>query len=259
MTMLCALAGAVVGNAYGERSTPAGAEQFVLSGVLVDGEGGGRAWLLEPTLTQNRVIAVRPGDTVGPYRLTTILDDRVEMEGPAGKILVPLYTAGTTSLKAVASVTPSGPVSMPAREASAGTPAASVAGVEPAGSAQPPRGQSFQQSLQQQTTQPGIPAAESPGIPAAESNDLAGGDVPEGNPSPAPPSAVSLGSITPQTFAPPEPLQHLQQALELTRESSAIVEPGPPTSQPTAPTRRVYEMGDSRLRGALRSLLGGGQ
>jgi hypothetical protein len=70
----------------------AGAPQFMLSGVVVV-EGGGRAWLQEPQLTQNQPVAVRPGESIGPYRLTKILDDRVEMVGPSGTFSVLLAGA----------------------------------------------------------------------------------------------------------------------------------------------------------------------
>jgi hypothetical protein len=61
--------------------------RFTLSGVVVV-EGGGRAWLQEPQLTNNQPVSVRPGETIGPYRLTKVLEDRVELEGPGGTIAV---------------------------------------------------------------------------------------------------------------------------------------------------------------------------
>ena len=66
--------------------------QFMLSGVVVV-EGGGRAWLQEPVLTQNQVVSLRPGESIGPYRLTKILDDRVELVGPNGTFSVMLAGA----------------------------------------------------------------------------------------------------------------------------------------------------------------------
>ena len=61
--------------------------RFTLSGIaLVD--GGGRAWLQEPQLTQNQPVALRPGESIGPYRLTKIFEDRVELVGPSGPISV---------------------------------------------------------------------------------------------------------------------------------------------------------------------------
>jgi hypothetical protein len=61
--------------------------RFTLTGVVVV-EGGGRAWLQEPMLTQNQPVALRPGESIGPYRLTKILDDRVELVGPSGAMWV---------------------------------------------------------------------------------------------------------------------------------------------------------------------------
>jgi hypothetical protein len=66
--------------------------QFMLSGVVVI-EGGGRAWLQEPVLTQNQIVAVRPGESIGPYRLTKILEDRVQLVGPEGTFSVMLAGA----------------------------------------------------------------------------------------------------------------------------------------------------------------------
>ena len=42
----------------------------------------------EPQLTQNQPVAVRPGESIGPYRLTKVLEDRVELQGPGGTISV---------------------------------------------------------------------------------------------------------------------------------------------------------------------------
>ncbi len=64
---------------------PAG-ERFVLSGLVVLDGGDGSAWLQEPSLTENRIVRVRRGDSVGPWRVTRILKDRVELEGPAGSV-----------------------------------------------------------------------------------------------------------------------------------------------------------------------------
>src|ERR1700741_4373883 len=81
------------------------AERFILSGLIVFDGGEGVAWLQEPSLTQNQVIVVRRGDSVGPWKVTRILDDRVELEGPAGNVLIPLQNAGAAGT-AVASGAP---------------------------------------------------------------------------------------------------------------------------------------------------------
>jgi hypothetical protein len=90
--ILFALMGVVARDVDGQGN-PQAAESFVLSGVISFDGGGGLAWLQEPRLTNNQVVAVRRGDNVGPYRLTEIFQDRVELEGPGGKILVPLFSA----------------------------------------------------------------------------------------------------------------------------------------------------------------------
>lgn len=98
---LAVLAGAGAGSTSAQSAEP----RFVLSGVVfVEGGTGGRAWLLEPTLTQNQVITVRPGDSIGPYRLASIHDDRVELQGPSGKLVVPL--AGVSGPVTAAGPTP---------------------------------------------------------------------------------------------------------------------------------------------------------
>ncbi len=70
------------------------AEKFVLIGVVYVEGGRGLAWLQEPTFTKNQIVTLRVGDRVGPYRLTKILEDQVELEGPRGKVAVPLAGAG---------------------------------------------------------------------------------------------------------------------------------------------------------------------
>jgi hypothetical protein len=86
-----------------------GPPQFTLTGVVVV-EGGGRAWLQEPQLTQNQPIAMRPGETIGSYRLTKILEDRVELVGPGGPISVLL--AGVSGPAAPAAMAPPPPPRM---------------------------------------------------------------------------------------------------------------------------------------------------
>jgi hypothetical protein len=84
------------------------AESFVLTGlVLLSERGDGIAYLVEPSITKNQVVAVRRGDTIGPYRLTRIADDRVELEGPSGTVVIPVRGGGT----AVAGGRDAGPAS----------------------------------------------------------------------------------------------------------------------------------------------------
>lgn len=105
--MLSLFVGMAASAAHGQGNGQPAAERFVLSGVIVFEGGGGLAWLQEPTLTGNSVVTVRPGDSVGPYRLTRILEDRIELEGPAGKVLVPIYGVHDAPGTAVASAVPS--------------------------------------------------------------------------------------------------------------------------------------------------------
>lgn len=111
LAVVCVVAGA----AYAQSG-----EQFVLSGLVYVEGGRGLAWLQEPNYTSDKVVVVRVGDTIGPYRLTKILDDQVELEGPGGKLSVPL--AGTGGAISVASIPaaghePQGEVVMPAHPA----------------------------------------------------------------------------------------------------------------------------------------------
>jgi hypothetical protein len=64
---------------------------FVLMGVILTDGGGSKAWLQEPTLTSNRSVPVKPGDSVGRFRVARILQDRVELDGPAGPVVVRLF------------------------------------------------------------------------------------------------------------------------------------------------------------------------
>ena len=93
--------GMVGANASAESVAPR-SEKFVLTGLVYVEGGRGLAWLQEPTFTNNQTVIVRVGDSVGPYRLTKILDDQVELEGPGGKVSVPL--AGTGGAVSVASI-----------------------------------------------------------------------------------------------------------------------------------------------------------
>jgi hypothetical protein len=90
------------GAAYAQSVAAAG-PRFTLSGVVVV-EGGGRAWLQEPSLTKDQIVAIRPGESIGPYRLTKILDDRVELVGPEGTFAVLL--AGVQGPATVAAPAP---------------------------------------------------------------------------------------------------------------------------------------------------------
>ncbi len=100
------LSAAAQAPAPGQSARPA-EERFVVVGLMLVDGAPGLAWLVEPRLTQNRAVAVRPGESVGPYQVTRILDDRVELTGPAGVVWVPVLTTGGGSV--VASAGPVGP------------------------------------------------------------------------------------------------------------------------------------------------------
>ena len=94
--------------------------RFVLSGVIIKPDGSNVAWLGEPTLTPDRPLLVREGDQVGPYRVAKIQEDRVELDGPSGKLVVRLYASAVSGAPATASAAAAAP------EAPA-TPSAAVA------------------------------------------------------------------------------------------------------------------------------------
>jgi hypothetical protein len=63
-----AVVGLAAGSAHAQSPTPPGG-QFVLSGVvMLEGERG-LAFVQEPNFTNNKVVTVRLGDSVGPYRV----------------------------------------------------------------------------------------------------------------------------------------------------------------------------------------------
>jgi len=102
LLMISGAAGSALGQGVDSAPAPEG---FILSGVMLFDGGGGVAWLEEPTHTGNHVISVRTGESIGPYRLTRIMEDRVELEGPAGKVVVSIYSTqgGSKSTVAAAS------------------------------------------------------------------------------------------------------------------------------------------------------------
>jgi hypothetical protein len=111
MRGILAAAGLVLVVAAGVADAQSVTPRFILSGVVVV-EGGGRAWLQEPSLTKNQIVALRPGESIGPYRLTKILDDRVELAGPQGAFVVLL-----AGVQGPATVAAPAPKPAPVREA----------------------------------------------------------------------------------------------------------------------------------------------
>lgn len=182
--------GVLVGNAHAQAPAD---ERFVLSGVVFVEGGKGVAWLQEPTFTKNQIVTVRPGDSVGPYRVTRILQHQIELAGPAGTFSVPLAgTAGTptTGASVTAAAMPPSP--------------------EPAGGAMPTA-----------TT----PPAASPAPYVASPAPAASAPVPT-NPAmypPVPPSvaashnAETLGSAPAQGYQPPNPAYNNPHAIVIER------------------------------------------
>jgi len=89
-----ALIGASAGGVDAQTAAPEA--RFALRGIAFVGDGAGRAWLQEPHLTQNHVVSVRAGEDIGPYRLSKVLEDRVELEGPTGALVV--FMAGAAGI-----------------------------------------------------------------------------------------------------------------------------------------------------------------
>jgi hypothetical protein len=95
-----AVVGLVVGSANAQAPTQPGG-QFSLIGVVMLEGGRDLAFIQEPSLTDNKVVTVRLGDNVGPYRVTKILTHQVELTGPGGTVVIPL--AGLPGAVGVAS------------------------------------------------------------------------------------------------------------------------------------------------------------
>jgi len=102
IAMIWVALGTIADSARAQTTTTP-IERFVLSGVVFAGEGRGLAWLQEPTFTNNYVITVRPGDSVGPYRVMKILEDQVVLAGPGGTVAIPLAGVRGTATTAAAS------------------------------------------------------------------------------------------------------------------------------------------------------------
>ncbi len=112
VAMWFALVGIIADYSYAQSQTPPG-ERFVLTGVVFGDGGRGLAWLQEPTFTNNLVVSVRVGDSVGPYRLTRISEYRVELEGPSGTVSIPLAGSPATMTAAALPETVQPPVGEP--------------------------------------------------------------------------------------------------------------------------------------------------
>jgi hypothetical protein len=125
-----ALIGAGAHEAQAQARSGEQGERFVVSGVILY-DGGGLAWLQEPSLTSNRAVAVRLSDSIGPYRVTKILDDRVELEGPGGTVLVPVYNGPAGPGSAVAMTGDGSATAATPHASGPGTPASVQQGASP--------------------------------------------------------------------------------------------------------------------------------
>ena len=63
--------------------------RFSVMGVVIRQEVR-IAWIGEPTYTKDNFVRVREGDRLGPYQILRIREDRVEMTGPTGPMVVRL-------------------------------------------------------------------------------------------------------------------------------------------------------------------------
>jgi hypothetical protein len=106
-SVLLILLGATGGGVSAQPGAPS-AERFVLTGMVTWSGTEGVAWLQEPDLTRNEIVVLRIGQSVGAWKLTRFLDNGVELDGPGGKVLVPLHNVGAGGT-AVAAGAPVGP------------------------------------------------------------------------------------------------------------------------------------------------------
>jgi hypothetical protein len=60
---------------------------FSVMGVVIR-QDFGLAWIGEPTYTKDNFVRVREGDRIGPYQIVKIREDRVELTGPSGPVVV---------------------------------------------------------------------------------------------------------------------------------------------------------------------------
>jgi hypothetical protein len=229
--VLAAVMGVTARDVHGQGNSRA-AESFVLSGVISVEGGGGLAWLQEPTLTNNQVRAVRRGDSIGAYRLTEIFEDRVELEGPAGKIFVPLYSAqaapGPQTAAAPAPTPPAVANLQQLLNQAAQQPAAAPA-------TPPPAAADLQQLLNQSAAAPAtLPPT------AADLRQLL--NQPAAAPATLPPAAADLRQLLNQSSQQPSVRAQPQQP-ELPEGQAAVPQP----SAPAMSTQNASASGNGML------------
>jgi hypothetical protein len=199
--MVAALAWLVSGLAAAQEQP-----RFTVMGVVIRAEGEAWAWIGEPTHTQNKLVRVRQGDRVGPYRVAKIAEDRVELTGTSGVVVVRI-SASAPDAPAQAS----GGVTAGAQP----QPPGGVAGAQP----QPPEGVA--------SAQPQPPGGVAGAPPQARGGTGSYAPAPSGPVAPAPslrpsPSAPSAPS------APASSAGSSPTAASETRKQPIAIEGAPP-------------------------------
>jgi hypothetical protein len=72
--------------------------RFSVMGVVIKGSQS-IAWIGEPTYTKDNFVRVSEGDRLGPYQILRIREDRVELTGPSGPMVVRLSASAPDSAK----------------------------------------------------------------------------------------------------------------------------------------------------------------
>jgi hypothetical protein len=199
--MVAALAWLVSGLAAAQEQP-----RFTVMGVVIRAEGEAWAWIGEPTHTQNKLVRVRQGDRVGPYRVAKIAEDRVELTGTSGVVVVRI-SASAPDAPAQAS----GGVTAGAQP----QPPGGVAGAQP----QPPEGVA--------SAQPQPPGGVAGAPPQARGGTGSYAPAPSGPVAPAP----ALRPSPSDPSAPPAPASSAgtsPTAASETRKQPIAIEGAPP-------------------------------
>jgi hypothetical protein len=210
--MVAALAWLVSGLAAAQEQP-----RFTVMGVVIRAEGEAWAWIGEPTHTQNKLVRVRQGDRVGPYRVAKIAEDRVELTGTSGVVVVRISaSAPDAPAQASGGVTAGAQPQPPGGVAGAQPqPPGGVAGAQP----QPPEGVA--------SAQPQPPGGVAGAPPQARGGTGSYAPAPSGPVAPAPslrpsPSAPSAPS------APASSAGSSPTAASETRKQPIAIEGAPP-------------------------------
>jgi hypothetical protein len=184
-------------------------ERFVVVGLMIVDGAPGLAWLVEPRLTQNRPVAVRQGESIGPYQVARILDDRVELTGPEGPVWVPLLTTGGPVVAAAGPPTAGAVPVRPSRAPAAEGRPAPEAGVAPAAALPPAPRNPLAQPIE--TLRRRVEALARQQTAAAEAQraqmrDNPPAEEPAGPPTPTAPATPPTGTLPsgPRVHYPPQ-------------------------------------------------------